>query len=216
MSGLFVSFEGGEASGKSSQVRRLAGALTERGRDVVLTREPGGTPLGERIRDVVLHARDVPLGTEAQVLLFSAARTELVREVIRPALDAGRIVIADRFFDSTIAYQGYGHRAPLDGVRAVTRFAVGALVPDRTFLLDIPVEVSLARTEARGEARWDRFESVGRDFHQRVRDGYLRLASAEPARFVVLLGDRDESAIANDVRRAVDALLGALAQPRSV
>jgi dTMP kinase len=207
--GLFLSFEGGEASGKSVQARTLAEALKARGRDVVLTREPGGTPLGERIRDVLLHARDVPLTPESQVLLFSAARAQLARDVIRPALEAGKIVIADRFFDSTLAYQGYGHGADLDGVRAVTRLAVGTLAPDRTFLLDVPVEVSLKRAGGRAAAAWDRFESVERGFHERVREGYLRLAASEPQRFVVVPGDRAEAAIASDIRREVDALLGA-------
>lgn len=207
--GLFLSFEGGEGSGKSLQARRLAGALTERGREVVLTREPGGTAAGERIRDILLHAREIPLSPEAQVLLFSSARAQLVREVIRPALDAGKIVIADRFFDSTVVYQGYGHGVPLQTIREVTALAVGTLVPDRTFLLDVPVEVGLARSGWHAEARWDRFEADATDFHVRVREAYLRLAAAEPRRFVVIAADRDEAAVAGDIRREGDALLGA-------
>jgi dTMP kinase len=207
--GLFLSFEGGEGSGKSLQARGLAQTLTERGREVVLTREPGGTAAGERIRDILLHAREIPLGPEAQVLLFSSARAELVREVIRPALDGGKIVIADRFFDSTAAYQGHGHGVPIEAIREVTALAVGGLVPDRTFLLDVPVEVGRARSDRRPEARWDRFEADAPDFHVRVREGYLRLAAAEPRRFVVIAADRDEAAIAGDIRREVDALLGA-------
>ncbi|MGH2490829.1 MAG: dTMP kinase [Candidatus Limnocylindria bacterium] len=207
--GLFLSFEGGEGSGKSLQARVLAQTLTERGREVVLTREPGGTAAGERIRDILLHAREIPLSPEAQVLLFSSARAQLVREVIRPALDAGKIVIADRFFDSTVVYQGHGHGVSLQAIREVTALAVGTLVPDRTFLLDIPVDVGLARSGWRAEARWDRFEADANDFHVRVRDAYLRLAAAEPRRFVVVAADRDEAAIAGDIRREVDALLGA-------
>jgi dTMP kinase len=206
--GLFLSFEGGEGSGKSLQARGLAQTLTERGREVVLTREPGGTAAGERIRDILLHAREIPLSPEAQVLLFSSARAELVREVIRPALDAGKIVIADRFFDSTTVYQGHGHGVSLDAIRAVTALAVGTLVPDRTFLLDVPVEVGRARSGRRPEARWDRFEADAADFHVRVRDGYLRLAATEPRRFVVVAADRDEAAVAAEIRREVDALLG--------
>jgi dTMP kinase len=206
--GLFLSFEGGEGSGKSLQARRLADTLRERGRDVVLTREPGGTAAGERIRDILLHAREIPLSPEAQVLLFSSARAQLVREVIHPALDAGRIVIADRFFDSTVAYQGHGHGVSLEAIRAVTALAVGTLVPDRTFVLDVPVEVGLARSGWRAEARWDRFEVDAAEFHVRVRDAYLRLAAAEPRRFVIIPADRDEAAIAGDIRREVDALLG--------
>ena len=207
--GLFLSFEGGEGSGKSLQARGLAQTLIERGRDVVLTREPGGTAAGERIRDILLHAREIPLSPEAQVLLFSSARAQLVREVIRPALDAGKIVIADRFFDSSVVYQGHGQGVPLEAIREVTRLAVGTLVPDRTFLLDVPVEVGLARSAWRAEAKWDRFEADATDLHVRVRDAYLRLAAAEPRRFVVIPADREEAEVASDIRREVDTLLGA-------
>ena len=209
MTGTFLSFEGGEAAGKSVQAARLAESLGTRGRGVLLTREPGGTPFAERIRDVLLHARDVDLAPEAQALLFSAARAQHTRDVIRPALAEGKIVIADRYFDSTLAYQGYGLGADLDGLRAMTRFAVGALVPQRTFLIDVPVGVTLARLGARsGAARWDRFHGDDRAFYERVREGYLRLAAAEPGRFVVVAGDRPEEAVAADIRRQVDQLLG--------
>jgi dTMP kinase len=207
--GLFLSFEGGEGSGKSLQARGLAQTLTERGRDVVLTREPGGTAAGERIRDILLHAREIPLSPEAQVLLFSSARAQLVREVIRPALDAGKIVIADRFFDSSVVYQGHGQGVSLEAIREVTQLAVGTLVPDRTFLLDVPVEIGLARSGWRAEAKWDRFEADVTDLHVRVRDAYLHLAAAEPRRFVVIRADRDEAEVASEIRRDVDALLGA-------
>ena len=209
MSGLFLSFEGGEAAGKSVQAARLAENLGSGGRDVLLTREPGGTPFAERIRDVLLHARDVDLTPEAQALLFSAARSQHTRDVIRPALAAGKVVVADRYFDSTLAYQGYGLGADLEGLRAMTRFAVGALVPQRTFLIDVPVAVTLARLATRsGTARWDRFHGDDRAFYERVRDGYLRLAAAEPGRFVVVDGDRPEETVAADIRRQVDQLLG--------
>src|SRR5207237_1523476 len=128
--GVFLSFEGGEGSGKSVQAKVLVDALQKRGLDVVLTREPGGTAAGERIREIVLHAQEIALSPEAQVLLYSTARAQNVREVIRPALDARKIVIADRFFDSTLAYQGYGHGVSLDQIRAVTSLAVDDLVPD--------------------------------------------------------------------------------------
>jgi len=209
VSGLFLSFEGGEAAGKSVQAARLAENLGAAGRDVLLTREPGGTSFAERIRDVLLHAREVDLTPEAQALLFSAARAQHTRDVIRPALAAGKVVVADRYFDSTLAYQGYGLGADLAGLRAMTRFAVGSLVPHRTFLIDVPVAVTLSRLSARsGAARWDRFHGDDRAFYERVRDGYLRLAAAEPARFVVVDGDRAEEAVAADIRRQVDQLLG--------
>ena len=209
MSGAFLSFEGGEAAGKSVQAARLAESLGAGGRDVLLTREPGGTPFAERIRDVLLHAREVDLSAEAQALLFSAARAQHTRDVIRPALAAGKVVVADRYFDSTLAYQGYGLGADLDGLRAVTRFAVGSLAPQRTFLIDVPVAVTLSRLGTRsGTARWDRFHGDDRAFYERVRDGYLRLAAAEPGRFVVVDGDRPEDMVAADIRRQVDQLLG--------
>jgi len=206
--GLFLSFEGGEGLGKSLQAARLGDALRARGRDVMLTREPGGTAAGERIRDIVLHAREAPLSAEAQALLFNAARAQLVRDVIRPALAAGKIVIADRYFDSTLAYQGYANGADLDGLRALTRFAVGVTVPTRTFLIDAPVNVVLARLADRG-GQWDRFHGTDRAFYERVRNGYLALAAAEPARFVVVNGDRSADLIAADILREVDVLLGA-------
>lgn len=207
--GLFLSFEGGEGSGKSLQAKKLAAALTKAHpeHEVVITREPGGTPAGEQIREILLHAKEIALSPEAQVLLYSAARAQNVRDVIRPHLDAGHIVIADRFFDSTMAYQGYGHGVPLESIRTVTALAVGTTIPDRTFLLDVPIEVGLARSGWRVEAKWDRFEVLEHAFHERVREGYLRLAAAEPQRFAVVAADRDEAAIAADIRRQVDELL---------
>ena len=210
MSGLFLSFEGGEASGKSVQAQRLAEWLRAQGREVVSVREPGSTPVGERVRDVVLHAQEIPLAPNAQALLYSTARAQLVRDVIRPALAAGKVVIVDRFFDSTLAYQGYGHGADLAQLRAITDFAVGSTRPDRTFLLDLPVEVAEHRSASRKPGRqWDRFESEARAFHDRVRAGYLRLATDEPQRFAVIRGDRDEDAVAADIRREVERLLPA-------
>lgn len=206
--GLFVSFEGGEASGKSVQVQRLAASLRERGVEVVLVREPGGTPAGERIRDILLHARDVALTPESQALLFMAARAQLVRDVIRPALERGAVVIADRYVDSTLAYQGFAGGADVGGLRDLARFAVGPTVPDRTFLLDVPVDVIAERSRAREADRpWDRFEARERAYHERLREGYLRLAAAEPRRFVVVPGDRAEGDVARDILREVDALL---------
>lgn len=210
MSGLFLSFEGGEASGKSVQARRLADWIRAQGREVVSVREPGSTPVGERVRDVVLHAQEIPLAPNAQALLYSTARAQLVRDVIRPALDAGKVVIVDRFFDSTLAYQGYGHGADLAQLRAVTDFAVGSTRPDKTFLLDLPVEVAERRSASRKPGRqWDRFESEARSFHERVRAGYLKLAVDEPQRFAVIRGDRDEEAVAADIRKEVERLLPA-------
>jgi dTMP kinase len=210
VTGLFLSFEGGEASGKSVQAKRLAEWLTRQGRAVVSVREPGSTPVGERVRDIVLHAQDIPLAPNAQALLYSTARAQLVRDVIRPELANGKIVIVDRFYDSTLAYQGYGHGADLDHLHAVTAFAVGDTRPDRTFLLDLPVEAAERRHASRKPGReWDRFESEARAFHERVRAGYLSIARAEPRRIVIIPADRDEQAIAADIRREVERLLPA-------
>ena len=208
MSGLFLSFEGGEASGKSVQAKRLADRLIAAGHQVVAVREPGSTPVGERVRDIVLHAQEIPLGANAQALLYSTARAQLVRDVIRPALAGGKIVIVDRFYDSTLAYQGYGHGADIAQLRAVTDFTVGDTRPDRTLLLDLPLEAAEHRAATRKPGRaWDRFENEERAFHERVRDGYLRLAAAEPQRFAVIRADRDVDAVAADVWRAVERLL---------
>lgn len=204
----FISFEGGEASGKTLQARRLAASLRERGVDVEIVREPGGTAAGELMREIFLHAKDAAMSTETLALLVTASRAQLVREVIRPALARGAVVIADRFFDSTLAYQGYAGGADLDGLRALQRFAVGDTVPDRTFLLDVAVEVIARRRSADGERRWDRFESEGREFHERLREGYLRLAAGEPGRFAVIDGDRPIDAVAEDIARLTGDLLG--------
>lgn len=196
------------------QVRRLAEWLTARGETVVVLHDPGSTPVGERVREILLHAKEIPLAENTQALLFSAARAQLVRDVIEPAVGAGKVVVLDRFFDSTLAYQGAGHGADQAGLAAVTAFAVGTVRPRRTFLLDLAVAVGAERARARGAGRpWDRFEADEQAFHQRVRDGYLRLAAAEPDRILVIPGDRDEEAVAADIRREVDRLLGTLRAP---
>lgn len=196
------------------QARLLAEWLSARGETVVSVHDPGSTPVGERVREILLHAREIPLAENTQALLFSAARAQLVRDVIAPALAAGKIVLLDRFFDSTLAYQGAGHGADRAGLDAVTRFAAGDVRPSRTFLLDVPIEVGAERAKKRRAGRdWDRFETDEQAFHQRVRDGYLQLAAAEPGRIIVLRGDRDEEAVAADIRRAVGSLLGTLRAP---
>ncbi len=182
---LFVTFEGIEGCGKTSQLRALAAHLRAAGHQVVETREPGGTAAGAAIRRLVLGAEPVPLTPLAELLLYCADRTQHVSEVIRPALGSGRVVLSDRFSDSTIAYQGYGRGLDLDTVRALDARARDGLVPSLTFLLDCPVEVGLARVRGRVGAQ-DRFERAAAAFHERVRDGFRALAAAEPARFCVL------------------------------
>lgn len=208
MSGVFITFEGGEGLGKSLQAAKLAEHLRAGGRDVVLTREPGGTPIGERIRDVLLHTPDLRIFPLAQALLFSAARAQHVLEVIRPALRKGAIVISDRFYDSTHAYQGHVYGVDLEGLRTLTRVAADGLVPDRTFLLDAPVEVVMKRLATRSQGRWDRFHIQDPAFHELVRQAYLRLAGDEPDRFVIVNAAQSEEAVAADIRRQVDELLG--------
>jgi dTMP kinase len=183
--GLFVTFEGIEGSGKSTHLRLLAGSLRDDGHDVVETREPGGTPLGQALRDLLLAPSQTPLDPMAELLLYCADRTQHVAEVIRPALTAGRIVLCDRFSDSTIAYQGYGRGLDLEAVRALDARARGGLLPDLTFVLDCPPEAGLARVHKRSGAG-DRFEQEALAFHQAVRRGFHALAAASPARYRVI------------------------------
>jgi dTMP kinase len=172
---MFLVLEGVEGSGKSTQARLLGRWLTERGVPHVLTREPGGTAVGEEIRQILLHGHDMP--PESELLLMNAARAVFVREVVRPALEAGKIVIADRFSLSSLAYQGYGRQLPLVNVRAVCEFAAGGLEPDLTIVLDVPVDTGEARRATRGGA--DRIERAGTEFHARVAEAYRLLPDTE-------------------------------------
>jgi dTMP kinase len=204
--GWFVTLEGPDGAGKTTQARRLRDQAVEAGFEVVLTREPGGTPVGEQIRDLLLdsdrHRGITRLDARTDALLFNAARRQLVAEVIRPAIDRATLVISTRFADSTLAYQGYGGRLPLDELRAMEHFATDGLKPDLTVLLDVPVEVGLARKSG---AEVNRFESdYDVEFHRRVRDGFLALAADEPDRFVVV----DASQSPDEVAAAVLAAAG--------
>jgi dTMP kinase len=190
--GLLITFEGGEASGKTTQSELLAIHLEAGGWKVLRLREPGGTRLGEEVRRLLLE-RDEDLTPEAELLLFLAARAELVRRVVHPALAEGAVVICDRFSDSTYAYQGYGRGLDLDTVRRLDRWATGGLVPDLTVLLDLPVELSRRRLGADNDA----FEREDDAFHERVREGYFALASQEPTRWLVLDASLDAQTIAN-------------------
>ena len=183
--GLFITFEGGEGCGKSTQARRLAARLRRFGRKVSLTREPGGTKIGERIRALLKSARHNNLTAESELLLFCAARAQLVREVIRPMLARGRVVICDRFVDSTTAYQGYGRGLDLRLVCACNELAVGDCWPDKTILLDLGARKGLRRAAKRSKA-YDRMGALDEAFYRRVREGFLKLARTEPKRFVVI------------------------------
>ncbi len=200
--GRLVTFEGGEGSGKSTQAAALAARLEAAARPAVRLREPGGTPLGETLRDLILHSGP-EITPEAEFLLFLAARAELVRLQLRPALDAGQVVICDRFSDSTLAYQGYGRGLDLAAIRPLDAFATGGLVPDLTLLLDLPLEAGLARRTGGADA----IERQEAAFHERVRQSYLALAAAAPERWLVLDGTDSVAAIEARVWARVEALL---------
>jgi dTMP kinase len=204
--GLFIVLEGGDGGGKSTQSQLLRRRLEEAGREVILTREPGGTALGEQLREVILHppsARAHPPAVE--LFLFLAARTQLVAEVIRPALAAGKVVVCDRFNDSTIAYQGYGRGLDVDAVKAAGVLAMSDVRPDLSVLLDLPVDVGLARNS---HEDWDSIGHESREFHERVRAGFHALASATPERWLVV----DATLPVDDVADAIWERVRRLAQ----
>jgi dTMP kinase len=198
MSALFVAFEGGEGVGKSTQITRAAAWLRSLGHDVLETREPGGTPLGKELRRLVLDP-DGHVTPRAETLLYAADRAYHVDTVVRPALEAGRIVLTDRYVDSTLAYQGAGRG--LDDARVVTQWATGGLLPDLTVLLDIDPRAGLGRAGAR--ASFDRLESASLAFHAAVRAGFLALAAEAADRYVIIDASADEDAIAVLVERAI-------------
>jgi dTMP kinase len=200
MRGRFITFEGGEGTGKSTQAAALAQRLRAMGVGVVLTREPGGSPGAEAIRHVLLSGAAKSLGPDAEAILFAAARDDHVRATIEPALSRGRWVVSDRFADSTNIYQGtLGHVDPVL-IRGLQRVTVGALKPNLTFILDVPAEVGLARaSKRRGEAGADRFEAEALDFHEKLRDAYLHLAASEPERCVLIDANEPQSAVAGRI-----------------
>ena len=200
----FITFEGIEGSGKSTQARRLAEAL---GPGVVLTQEPGGTGLGRSIRDLLLDLRS-GMSPVTEVLLFFADRAQHVAEVLKPSLAGGHIVISDRYVDSSLAYQGHGRGLPLDLLGAVARLATAGLEPDLTLFLDVPVELGLARARSRGVH--DRLEAEVREFHERVREGYRVLGAQHGARWASIDGTQAEDAVFEQVRAAVAQRLPAL------
>ena len=199
---MFITLEGPEGAGKTTQLRALADFLRGCGYDVVTTREPGGTPIGDQIRHVLHDTANAAMSPTAEVLLYAASRAQLVAEVIRPALAAGRVVLCDRYADSTMAYQGYGRGLDRDALAALTAIATGGLRPDLTLLLDLDVARGLARRRDEGE-EMNRLDLETIEFHRRVRAGYLALAAAEPARWRLIDADRPPAAIQDDLRRLV-------------
>ena len=209
MRGKFITFEGPEGGGKSTHVRELADELRAAGVKVLVTREPGGTRLAELIRGLVREEVDDPPVTRSEVLLFLAARAQVVANVIKPALARGEWVLCDRFADSTFAYQGYGRSVDLQMLKFMNDFATEGLVPDLTILLDVPLETSRARLAARQAATAttaDRIELAGEMFHRRLREGFLELARAEPERFAVIDSSGEQAAVSAAVSAAVARL----------
>lgn len=210
--GRFISFEGGEGAGKTTQITRLAEFLRARGKTVLLTREPGGTALGEDVRKILKFADyGDTLTQETEALLFSAARAQLVREVILPALERGVYVISDRFTDSSIAYQGAGRALGEEAVASINRFATGGLEPDWTVLLDLPPEVGFERVRSRaGEngSKQDRMETMALEFYERVRAAYRTLATANPQRFYIVCADASADAIAETIKNEYQRRFG--------
>jgi len=205
MRGFFITFEGTEGVGKSTQIRILARRLTRLGHTVVITREPGGTRFGEQIRKVLLNIQNHGLDPRAELFLYLASRTQHLEEVILPALQKGKVVLCDRFSDATLAYQGFGRRLEMKIVRAAVAYAAKGVSPDLTLLLDLDVRVGLARVRDRG--RSNRLDRELREFHERVRRGYLRLARRNPGRIKIVEADRDPAAVAGDIQRVVDRRL---------
>ena len=180
---MFITLEGPDGSGKSMQVPALAEFVNQLGYEVLTTREPGGTFIGDQIREVIMNMNNKSMNPRTEILLFCAARAQIVAEVIRPQLERGVVVISDRYADSTLAYQGYGHGLDLEVLRGILAFATCGLTPDLTLLLDVDVETGLARRQSSG-GEWNRLDDYALAFHRRVRGGYLELAAAEPQRWV--------------------------------
>lgn len=197
---MFITLEGPEGSGKTSQLAQFADFLREQGYQVVTTREPGGTAIGDQIRQVLVSMDNKNLHPRTEILLFLSARAQLVEELIKPSLEDGKIVVCDRYGDSTLAYQGYGHGLPLETLREMLRFATDGLVPDLTLYLDIEVEKGLLRKKKGQE--WNRLDAYEVEFHRRVRNGYLALAEAEPERWRVIDASQSKQAVQQDMRAA--------------
>ena len=207
--GRLISFEGPEGSGKSTQLTRLAARLQQAGREVVATREPGGTEIGEQIRNIVIHnAKGDEMCPEAELLLYTAARAQVVRQIIAPALARGAIVLTDRYLDSTTVYQGLARNLAPEPVNAINRFAVGDLMPHLTLVVDVPVEVGRSRIQKRATGLPDRMERQDLEFFNKVRAGYLQLAAQAPDRIVVVDGTLSLDALELKIWAAVQERLG--------
>ncbi|MFN2201431.1 MAG: dTMP kinase [Caldilineaceae bacterium] len=204
--GLFITFEGPEGSGKSTQIQLLSRALEARGLCVLATREPGGTHIGEQIRAIVLDTANTEMSPRAETLLYNAARAQIVDQVIMPALERGTHVLCDRYADSTLAYQGFGHGQSVAQLRQLGDYATNGLKPDITIYLDIAPEVGLRRKQTGDSEGWNRFEQLELAYHRAVHQGYLQLAQDEPERWQVVDAERDESVIHQDILARIKSL----------
>ena len=198
---MFITLEGPEGSGKTSHIPHLVEFLREKGYTVFPTREPGGTSISEQIRDVLHDMKNAEMHARTETLLYQAARAQIVEQVIKPRLADGEVVLSDRYYDSTIAYQGYGHQQNLDEIRALVKYATGGLKPDLTILLDLDIEVGLARKKKDNE--WNRMDAKTVDFHKRVRDGYLEMVKAEPKRWAVVNSEQAWETVQAELRQVI-------------
>ncbi len=202
---MFITLEGPEGGGKTTQINALAEFLRAAGRQTLTLREPGGTPISEQVRAILMNLGNTAMHPRSEILLFLAARAQLVEEVIRPALAQGKVILCDRYADSTLAYQGYGHGVELDVLRRLLDFATGGLQPNLTFLLDIDPLEGLRRKQAASE--WNRLDAYDADFHHRVRQGYRQLAAADPQRWVVVDASQPAEAVQTVLRQNILARL---------
>jgi dTMP kinase len=198
---MFITLEGPEGSGKTTQLPLMADFLRQRGYDVLTTREPGGTSIGEQIRTILHNLENKEMQPRTEILLFQASRAQLVEQVIRPHLKIGGIVLSDRYADSTLAYQGYGHQVDIESLRVLLTFATSGLKPDLTILLDVDVETGLRRKELKGE--WNRLDAYDLDFHHRVQQGYIQLVKAEPERWEVIDASQSPAKVQDLLRQVV-------------
>ncbi len=208
--GCFITFEGPDGSGKTTQIQALHAYLAHAGYSVLLVREPGGTDIGDQIRAILHDIKNVSMLPNAEALLYSASRAQLVGQIIRPALETGSVVLCDRYAESTLAYQGYGHGLDMELLKAITLFATSGLRSDLIIYLDLDVEEGLRRRQGSfqtGAGEWNRMDQKELDFHRRVRVGYLQMAAAEPERWFVVDATRPISLIQNSIRKRVRRLL---------
>ncbi|MDF2644490.1 MAG: tmk [Paenibacillus sp.] len=213
MNGKFITFEGPDGAGKTTQLKKLAEELKKQGHDVLVTREPGGTAISDQIRSIILDPVNKEMVDQAEVLLYAASRAQHVHQLILPALAAGRIVLCDRFIDASVAYQAYGLGVDVDMVKAISRYASSGLQATRTYILDVPVEVSLARLHHRASGtganaqQLDRIELKNVDYHSRVREGFHQIAADHPERVRVVNANRNEEEIAKEIWTDCNRLL---------